>query len=424
MKIRKSVLIPALILGPIVAGAAFVRFGVFDPAADEPHWGITYELLEAIRERGIATRTAEVTVRDGLDDPALVRAGAGNYEAMCATCHLAPGMSDGELQRGMYPSPPNLTKAEGLEAAETFWVIKHGIKMSGMPAWGLSMEDEPIWGMTAFVLQLRGMTPEQYETMVAESGGHDHGEGTAPGRVASDDHHAETEGTDPSAMPGTKTSTANETHAHKGANGPGEMAGMDHGAPTSPNGSAGVMDHGTMPGMKPSGAHPPRRAGTEGGAMAGMDHASMAGMPSNPVTGSRVVSGPAEAALQAFQDALQVGNVDLALARLAPDVVVTEDGKVDSSREAYARGHLKTDMALVKNAEVQLLNRSVNEGAEQTLIRSEARITTTGAGERVDVILDEVATLRETEDGWKIVRLEWESRPAVEQPDGPDTPLR
>src|SRR3546814_1099025 len=55
--------------------------------------------------------------------------------AMCTGCHLAPGMSETEMSRGLYPAPPDLTKTT-VEAAEAFWVIKHGIKASGMPAWG------------------------------------------------------------------------------------------------------------------------------------------------------------------------------------------------------------------------------------------------------------------------------------------------
>ena len=88
----------------------------------------------------------------------LLRQGAGNYNAMCMQCHLAPGMQGTELSRGLYPPPPDLTR-ETVDAAGAFWVIKHGIKASGMPAWGRSMGDEYIWNMTAFVQQLPGWMP-------------------------------------------------------------------------------------------------------------------------------------------------------------------------------------------------------------------------------------------------------------------------
>lgn len=56
-------------------------------------------------------------------------------------------------------------------------MIKHGIKATGMPAWGKSMGDEYIWGMVAFLNQLPTMDAKQYQTLVASSGGHQHGGG-------------------------------------------------------------------------------------------------------------------------------------------------------------------------------------------------------------------------------------------------------
>jgi mono/diheme cytochrome c family protein len=58
----------------------------------------------------------------------------------------------GVTPAGLYPAPPNLTITT-VDAAHAFWVIKHGIKASGMPAWGKSMEDAYIWNMAAFLQQ-------------------------------------------------------------------------------------------------------------------------------------------------------------------------------------------------------------------------------------------------------------------------------
>jgi len=77
---------------------------------------------------------------------------------MCIGCHLAPGVAETELSQSLYPAPPNLAKigVDGNPSA-AFWVIKHGIKATGMPAWGKSMGDEYIWGMVAFLNQLPTM---------------------------------------------------------------------------------------------------------------------------------------------------------------------------------------------------------------------------------------------------------------------------
>jgi len=158
----------------VASVAVFIWSGAFNIAADEPHWPLTAWLMETARDRSIAARAADVIV-PALEDESQIRGGAGNYDAMCAGCHLKPGVERTEAGAGLYPPPPDLTKRRADDAARAFWVIKHGIKMSGMPAWGRSMDDEPIWGMVAFLRQLPALTPERYREMVAASGGHSHG---------------------------------------------------------------------------------------------------------------------------------------------------------------------------------------------------------------------------------------------------------
>ncbi len=416
MHIRKRVLLPLLglvVLLPVCGGAGFVRFGVFDPAADSPHWGITESLMKLTLSRAVTVRASDIVVPD-LEDPELIRSGAGNYDAMCVGCHLAPGMPDGEIQKGMYPPPPNLSAVDGLDPAVTFWTIKHGLKMTGMPAWGASMENAPIWGMTAFVRKLPSMSAEEYATWVASSGGHDHGgaspqaEHGATSGMAGMSHHDDDATQDP--MPGMDHSKipaagadfmAGMDHSKMPGTGAGSMAGMDH-SKMSATGTDSMdgMDHSKMP-------------ATGVGSMAGMDHSKMPGMNHSkaPDLPPRQISGPAEAALQAFHDALQVGNVDLALERLAPDLVVVESGRTERSRDDYARGHMKADMEFLKNADLQLLSRRVEESGEQTIITSEMGIQSMHAGKPVDITSTETATMRATPDGWQITRLEWASSP-------------
>ena len=173
---RKSLLILTALSGVAVAATAgFIWSGLYNVGADDAHLPVTNSLLGTLRERSIAARASLLTVPD-ITDPARITQGAGNYNAMCMGCHLAPGMGDTELSRGLYPAPPDLTQVT-VDAAEAFWVIKHGIKASGMPAWGQSMGDAYIWNMAAFLQQLPKLSPEQYQAMVASSGGHDHGGG-------------------------------------------------------------------------------------------------------------------------------------------------------------------------------------------------------------------------------------------------------
>ncbi len=174
MKLLKTLVVLA-ILGVAVA-AAVVWSGVYNVGADDPHWSATHRVLEVARKRSIAVRAEEIAVPD-LSDTALIRSGAGNYHAMCVTCHLSPDLGETELSIGLYPRPPSWDALGDLDPRASFWVLKHGIKASGMPAWGKSMDDRYLWGMVAFMQQFPTMTAEQYSAQVAASPGHSHGGG-------------------------------------------------------------------------------------------------------------------------------------------------------------------------------------------------------------------------------------------------------
>lgn len=239
--ISKTMLALGIAAGLVaVAGGVVMYSGAYNVAADAPHTPPVYALLETARERSIATRAADLTLPADLNDPARITQGAGNYNAMCTGCHLTPGMAETELSKGLYPAPPNLSK-ESVDAAEAFWVIKHGIKASGMPAWGKSMSDEYIWNMAAFLQLLPKLDAAQYKAMVASSGGHSHGGGeTQPHAHAdgvSDDHGDE-------SMEGTSA-----PHAHP----PGTPAHEDK--PTAPH--AGMDMTNKAAGESKPHAHPP-----------------------------------------------------------------------------------------------------------------------------------------------------------------------
>lgn len=179
-------------LAATAAGAGIVWSGLINVGADDPHLDSVHALLTLARERSIAVRAADIAVPD-LSDPELIRRGAGNYHSMCIGCHLAPGLEGTELSQNLYPPPPNLARigVNGNPAA-AFWVVKHGIKATGMPAWGKSMGDEHIWGMVAFLQQLPDLDAGQYRALVAASDGHSHGGGETDmhDHSGQHDHHA------------------------------------------------------------------------------------------------------------------------------------------------------------------------------------------------------------------------------------------
>ncbi len=156
----------AVTLGAILLGVAlFIYSGRYDVGADVPHWPVTHSLITALRDRSIAAHSSGLQPPN-LQDAALISKGAGQYAAMCVGCHLAPGIANSEIRPGLYPRPPNLARVR-IAPKVAFWVIKHGIKMSGMPAWGASHDDATIWSMVAFVQRLPDLDAAQYKQIVA-----------------------------------------------------------------------------------------------------------------------------------------------------------------------------------------------------------------------------------------------------------------
>ena len=157
----------------IGAVALGIYWGAYNVAADVPHTQPVFRLLEAVRDRSIAVRAAEVVVPSDLTDPGRIASGAGQYAEMCSSCHLAPGMERTEISRGLYPRAPELRRGSRSSAAEDFWVAKHGIKATGMPAWGVTHSDELLWDVVAFLRKLPELTADDYVALVRAAPTHD-----------------------------------------------------------------------------------------------------------------------------------------------------------------------------------------------------------------------------------------------------------
>ena len=165
MKTITAVALTLALLG--IGGLLFIFSGTYDMGADAPHWPLTHQLISTLRDRSIAAASASIQPPD-LADHTIVLAGAGQYSAMCTGCHLAPGMRQSEIRSGLYPVPPNLSQVR-VDSKVAFWVIKHGIKMSAMPAWGASHNDATIWSMVAFLQHLPDLDAAQYKDLVSKA---------------------------------------------------------------------------------------------------------------------------------------------------------------------------------------------------------------------------------------------------------------
>jgi mono/diheme cytochrome c family protein len=153
------------IIGAIAAGAFFFG-GFFNIAASEQDPGIVAWALVNVRQASIA-RHANDTPPGSLDDAATIRAGAHAFaERGCVNCHGGPGATWAKFSEGLNPGPPDLKDVvKERPPRELFWIVKHGIRMTGMPSFGtVGVPDPEIWSIVAFLKKLPTVTDADFKT--------------------------------------------------------------------------------------------------------------------------------------------------------------------------------------------------------------------------------------------------------------------
>lgn len=150
----------------VLGGLLFIWSGVYNVAANSEHFGISRSILQTTLRRSVATRSLMIDVPP-LHDPDLVRLGGGHYQSGCAPCHGGPGQSKSPIVKNMLPAPPLLAETVRYwSPAELFWIVKHGLKYTGMPAWVAPKRDDEVWAVVAFLQKLPGLSPPEYSEMV------------------------------------------------------------------------------------------------------------------------------------------------------------------------------------------------------------------------------------------------------------------
>lgn len=191
-RILLTVALTAVALLALAAGVGLlvIHTGAYNVAATTPHAGITRWALNTLQQTSVARRAAGIEGAPPADSAALAT-GFHHFHAMCVQCHGAPGLERGELGQGMRPRPPRLEEqVQEWTDAELFWIVKHGIRLAGMPAFGPTHSDEDLWAIVGFTRGLEKMSEEQYAEMVRErtegrgeaeeeAGGHPHPPGAA-----------------------------------------------------------------------------------------------------------------------------------------------------------------------------------------------------------------------------------------------------
>jgi cytochrome c553 len=155
----------ALWLLPLLGAAGFglVASGIIPITASSGHFAITHWFLNFTKERSVATHSLLLDLPP-LDEPALVLKGAGHFHGGCRPCHGAPDLPElPVVPQAMLPPPPDLSRrAADYEPRELFYIVKHGIKLTGMPAWPTQTRDDEVAAVVAFLRVLPGLDAAAY----------------------------------------------------------------------------------------------------------------------------------------------------------------------------------------------------------------------------------------------------------------------
>ena len=169
MKTTLAVIGLLAILG-VIAAAVFFFGGFYNVAASEEDPAIVNWALVHIRQASIARHATDAPPLS-LDDAAVVEEGARAFsERGCVNCHGAPGVSWAKFSEGLRPDPPDLKElVDQLRPQDLFWVVKHGVHMTGMPSFGLvEVPDREIWTIVAFLKKLPSVSEADFKAWSAK----------------------------------------------------------------------------------------------------------------------------------------------------------------------------------------------------------------------------------------------------------------
>ena len=153
--------------GALVPLALVLRRGI--SARDEP---TAVEVLAARSLRHLAVpRAAQAAVNPVPSGPEVLARARAHFADHCASCHGNDGRGQTAIGRNLYPRAPDMAQADtqSLSDGEIFSIIKNGVRLTGMPAWG---EDTPAgdretWELVHFIRHLPKLTVEELAEMGA-----------------------------------------------------------------------------------------------------------------------------------------------------------------------------------------------------------------------------------------------------------------
>jgi mono/diheme cytochrome c family protein len=200
-----------LIIIAVGLGWWYVRVHGFSARA-EP---LAVEKAVAERLRHLSVPAAQRDMKNPLPLTDEVLAdGRAHFADHCAVCHGNDGRGETEMGKGLYPKAPNMREddTQGMTDGEIFYIIKNGVRFTGMPSWGdpeSTADDESNWKLVHFIRHLPKLTAQEMREMESlNPKGHEHGEG------GGEDEEKFLQGEDEPAPPAASPGPPAQTHKH------------------------------------------------------------------------------------------------------------------------------------------------------------------------------------------------------------------
>lgn len=161
------ILFVAILIGAALAFRSMIRHGF--SARDKPS-AVEAVVAQRMRRWAIPENARKMT-NSFADSAEAVEAGRMHFADHCASCHGNDGRGKTEIGQNLYPRAPDMWNKEtqSLSDGELFYIIKYGIRLTGMPAWGqdTSEDDRASWHLVSFIRHLPWITPKELEEMEA-----------------------------------------------------------------------------------------------------------------------------------------------------------------------------------------------------------------------------------------------------------------
>lgn len=157
---RKALLGAVLMLVILLLAALLIgRFGLVPVNADGAHSSFEAKIMPQVLHASINRHAAAATNPLAINEENL-KAGASTYKDMCARCHSTPGNEPSAYGQSFYPPAPQLSGGmPNYTDSQLFWTIKHGIRNTGMPAWGNMLSDDEIWQLVSLFKNSQDLPP-------------------------------------------------------------------------------------------------------------------------------------------------------------------------------------------------------------------------------------------------------------------------